>query len=126
MEKEKNANNVNTEQNNTNPNSTEVKTESKHRKSKLRMFLVILFIAVFALVSYVFLKGSYLEYKELGENYIDVFWTNFNYKYCIMGINFLFLYIIMYLTNKGIKKGLKVFFDQEKKKCQSCLINRYR
>ena len=32
-----------------------------------------------------------------------------------MGISFIILSVILYLTNKGIKKGLKPFFDQEKK-----------
>lgn len=95
----------------------EVKQENKNlkKKGKLRMILVILFIIIFALGTYISLKGSYLEYKELGESYVDIFQTNLKYKYYIMGINFLFLYIVMYFTNRGIKKGLKEFFDQEKK-----------
>ena len=56
-----------------------------------------------------------MEYKELGENFVTVFSTNLKYKYTIMGINFVMLYIIMYFTNRGIAKGLKVFFDEEKK-----------
>ena len=32
-----------------------------------------------------------------------------------MGISFVILSVILYLTNRGIKKGLKPFFDQEKK-----------
>ena len=32
-----------------------------------------------------------------------------------MAINFVFLYIVIYFTNRGIKKGLKPFFEKEKK-----------
>lgn len=95
-------------------NNEETKKNQKKR-SKLRMILVLIFIAIFSILTYVVLKGSYLEYKELGEKYINVFWKNINYKYGIMFINFIVLYFVMYFTNRGIKKGLIVFFEQEKK-----------
>ena len=63
---------------------------------KLRMILVILFLIIFAAVSYVQLRGNYLEYLELGEKYTSVFYTNLMYKYTIMAVNFVFLYIIIY------------------------------
>ena len=88
---------------------------TKTKKNKTRKIVVIGFIILFAIVSYVVLRGSYLEYKELGENYISVFFTNLKYKYSIMAISFLVLYIIIYFTNKGIRKGLKEFFDKENK-----------
>ena len=94
--------------------NTQERPQKKH--GKLRMMLVLLFIAVFAVIMYISLRGSYLEYKELGENFIPVFYTNLTYKAAIMGINFIILYFILYFTNKGIKKGLKVFFDKEKRK----------
>lgn len=97
-------------------NHEQVKTqEQPNKKSKLRMILVLIFIAIFSLAMYVVIKGSYLEYQELGEHYIEVFWTNFKYQYTIMGVNFVLLFAIMYFTNRGIKKGLSVFFEQEKK-----------
>ena len=95
--------------------TNQTSTQTPKKKTKIRVLLVLLFLALFSLVTYVILKGSYLEYKELGENYISVFWTNITYKYSIMLINFVILYTVMYLTNRGIKKGLKVFFDQEQK-----------
>ena len=92
-------------------------TQIKGKKSKTRMMLVLIFIAVFTTVSYVQLRGSYLQYKEVGENFINIFYTNLTYKYAIMGINFIILYILIYFTNRGIKKGLKPFFEKKKKKC---------
>lgn len=91
--------------------STEIKPK---KKSKVRMILVIIFILLFAIIMYVQARGSYLEYLELGENYVQVFWTNILYRYAIMGINFVFLFFVIYMTNRGIKKGLKVFFEKEK------------
>ena len=89
------------------------KTEGKN--SKIRVLLVIGFILLFLFVSYISIKSNYLELKELGENYEQVFWANMKYKYLTMGICFVILYIIMYYTNKGIKKSLKTFFDSEEK-----------
>lgn len=84
-------------------------------KESIKRIMVIIFILLLAIVTFVFTRGSFLEYKELGENYISIFKTNLTYRYTIMVINFLVTFVIMFFTNRGIKKGLKVFFDEEKK-----------
>lgn len=96
-------------------NTKETGMRNKKKKSKTRMLLVLLFLAVFAIISYIGLRGSYLEYKELGEQYINIFKTNLTYRYTIMAINFVILYFVLYMTNRGIKKGLKPFFEKESK-----------
>lgn len=96
-------------------NTKETRNRNKKEKSKNRMILVILFLLVFASISYVQLRGSYLEYQELGQQYIHIFYANMFYKYTIMAINFVILYFIIYFTNRGIKKGLKPFFEKENK-----------
>ena len=89
---------------------------SKLRISKkMRAVIVIAFIAIYILATYISLRGQYLEYLELGEQYVEKFFVDMKYKYSIMGISFIILSVILYLTNRGIKKGLKPFFDQEKK-----------
>lgn len=84
------------------------------KNKNLRAILVILFILIFGITTFVSLRGSYLEYNELGENYLELFYTNLRYKYIIMAINFVILYILIYFTNRGIKKGLRPFFEQDK------------
>ena len=117
--KEKKKNNTNetvqVEENKKTNEKVNNKKEQKRKNSKLRMMLVILFLLVFSGVSYVQLRGSYLEYLELGSQYVDIFKTNLIYRYSIMAINFVFLYIVIYFTNRGIKKGLKPFFEKEKR-----------
>ncbi len=85
------------------------------KQRNTRRISVIIFLILFTIINYITLRGNYLEYKELGENYISVFSTNLKYEYSVIAINFIILYIIMYFTGRGIKKGLKVFFDEEKK-----------
>ena len=111
---EENKNNI---EENTN---TQVKPK---KKSKIRMILVIVFILLFAIITYIQTRGSYLEYLELGEKYLDVFYTNIIYRYLIMAINFVFLFFVIYMTNRGIKKGLKEFFDKENKEMPK-LVNK--
>ena len=82
---------------------------------RIRTIAVIIFIALYLLITYISLRGQYLEYAEIGEQYISVFLKNIRYKYIIMGISFIFLSTIIYFTNRGIKKGLQPFFEQEKK-----------
>ena len=66
------------------------------------MIIVLLFIAIFAICSYVSLRGTYLQYKELGENYIQAFETNLKCKYIIFGINVFY--------KQGNKKRIKTVF----------------
>lgn len=85
--------------------------EKKHSKRKLG---VVLFVLLLCIIFYISMRGSFLEYKELGNNFMTVLSTNLKYRYTIMGINFIVLYIVMYIANRGIIKGLKVFFEEEK------------
>ena len=79
-------------------NTKETRNRNKKKKNKTRMILVILFLILFAGISYVQLRGSYLEYKELGEQYINIFKTNMIYKYTIMAINFVVLYFVVWVV----------------------------
>ena len=81
----------------------------------LRRILVTVFLIVCAVIAYINFRGSYLEYKELGENYLQTFLTKEKYYYRVLIINFILVYIIMYFSGRKIKKGLKVFFEQENK-----------
>ena len=102
-------------------NQTENTKKENRKRNMTRMLIIIAFIAVVLLISFISIRGSYLEYKELGEEYIPVFSTNLTYKIILVGINFIFLYIILYFTNRGIKKGLKPFFEKENKKMPKLL-----
>ena len=62
-------------------NTKQTKEKKLKKRNKIRIKLVLLFIAIFACVSYIQLRGSFLEYKELGEQYIHIFYTNIMYRY---------------------------------------------
>ena len=81
----------------------------------LRRIMVMIFIIVFAIITYINFRGSYLQYSELGENYLNTFLKKEKYQYIVTGINFVSIFIIIYFAGRRIKKGLRVFFEQEKK-----------
>ncbi len=90
--------------------------EEKNRKSKKIRRRVVTIISLLAIIiGYIFARGNYLEISGIGENYLSVFKTDIIYTFITFIINFVILYLSFYLTNKTIKKGLKVFFDDEKK-----------
>ena len=54
---------------------------SKLRISKkMRAVIVIAFIAIYILATYISLRGQYLEYLELGEQYVEKFFIDMKYK----------------------------------------------
>lgn len=83
--------------------------------NRIKNILVTVFILLYIIITYVTLRAEYLECAELGNQYIQNFWTNLQYKYAIMGISFIIICTIMIFTNRGIKKGLKPFFENDKK-----------
>jgi len=95
--------------------SEQINQVTPKKKNKLRAILVITFLIIFALFTYVSLRADYLEIREIGENYENIFWQNMKNNYNIIGINFIILFLSIYITNKLIKSGLKTFFLEEKK-----------
>lgn len=93
----------------------------KPKKKKSRMYLVLLFLVLTAAVMYVIYRGNYLEILELGENYLPIFWRNIAYTSITFITNFLVLFILIYFTNRKIKKGLQPFFEEEKRKMPKIL-----
>ncbi len=90
-------------------------TEVSQKNKKIRFIIVLVFLAIFALISFVAYRSEYLQIKEIGEQYISVFKQNISYKYAITFLNFLIWFVTILITNAFIKKGLKKFFEAENK-----------
>ena len=88
---------------------------NKIKKHSTRKTIVIIVSILALIIGYAILRTSYLEMKEIGNEYTNVFSTQIMY-YCITFIiNFVFLFLSFFFTNKQIKKSIKIFFDEEKK-----------
>ena len=99
--------------NEVNTNKTESRTKKKNNKK--RMVIVLLFSIVLLVVLYIMFRGHYLEVLEIGEKYVQPYYKDVNYKIITIVLSFIWIYVLMYTTNKRIKKGLKIFCDDEKK-----------
>ena len=84
------------------------------KKRKTRVILVVVFLILLALYLGITLRGEYLNILSIGENYIDVFTQTIKYQYMVFGINFVFLFFLIYFTTRFIKRGLKKFFEEDK------------
>ena len=93
----------------------ENQTGDKNKKSKIRRRIVIAVFIFALIIMYIIERGEYLEIKEIGENYISIFWQNMQYITITAIINFLIVFTIMYITTSRVKQGLKTFFDDEKR-----------
>ena len=95
------------------PANTETESTTKKRKTRKKLVLAVLAIAL--LIIYIVERGEFLEIKEIGENYISMFWQNMKYRGIAAVVNFLAIFTLTYTTTTKVKRGLKVFFEDEKK-----------
>lgn len=92
-----------------------VKEETTKVPWKNRRIIVLSIAFVVAIIIYAVLRANYLEMKEIGEQYLDVFWKNTIFTAITFVANFVFLFLSFYLTNRTIKNSLQIFFEDEKK-----------
>lgn len=80
------------------------------KEIKLRTLLMIAFVIltlIFATGKYISLQIEYLEYKEIGENFVNIFWKNIQTKAIIMGVAFVVIFLSFLITNICINRGIK-------------------
>ena len=85
------------------------------KTSRKRIAIVVTFLIIFTIYMTINLRAEYLQTRGIGEKYIEVFKQNVKYKLGIGLINFMMLYISTYITTRFIKRGLKKFFEEDKK-----------
>lgn len=88
------------------------------RTKKIKMIKtisVIICLILFVLYAYISYRVNYLQVLEIGEQYLSVFNTNNQYKVKMFLGCFIVLFLIVIMANFSIKKGLKPFFNDEKK-----------
>lgn len=90
-------------------------TKEKGKKVTLRTLLVCVALIVFAIIVAVTCRAEYLNLKEIGNEYVTVFEENVKNKMYVGITTFIIAYIVVYITNRFIKKGLKSFFEDENK-----------
>ncbi|MBR3133287.1 MAG: UPF0182 family protein [Clostridia bacterium] len=80
-----------------------------------RKLVVVFFLIIYLFISFVMARGEYLEIKEIGEQYVSIFYTNVANKLAVTVLAFAISYIIIYFSNLKLKSGLEAFFVKEQK-----------
>lgn len=88
---------------------------NKTKKHNTRKILVIIVSIIALIAGYATLRTNYLEMKEIGDEYVNAFYRSTIYYCLTFVINFVILFLAFFLTNRQIKKSIKIFFDEEKK-----------
>ena len=70
-------------------------------KNKKRVILVITFLVLFAIYIAINLRGEYLKTLQIGQEYLGVFEQNVKFRFGVILINFVVLYIATYLTTNN-------------------------
>ncbi len=84
------------------------------KKMKKRTLLVLAVLAIFVICELIVFRADYISTMEIGEQYVATLMQNLKYKINIGLVNFILVFLIVYINNGLIKKGLKKFFDEDK------------
>ena len=77
------------------------------KKRILSTLLTIMVILVLAIITSVYYISETVQFKEIGEEYLKIFNTNFIERVGIFCFTAISTYLIIIFTNIGIRKGLK-------------------
>lgn len=93
----------------------EAKANENKKQNKVRKTIVTIVLILAAIILYIIERGQYLEIKEIGENYLPIFWQNLRNISITAILNFIIIFTVIYISTSKIKNGLKTFFEDEKK-----------
>lgn len=89
--------------------------KDKVKKIISRRLIVILFFILVGAVFFVSARGEYLQYKEIGEQYVSIFFKNLRTKYIVFFVAFVCSYLMIFISNKIVRKSLRDIFNKEGK-----------
>jgi hypothetical protein len=92
-----------------------VGTKKRKKNNNFRTLVVTIVAIVCFVCAYVAYRGNILQVQEIGEMFVNAFKSDVKYKIITIVASFTWMYLLVYITNKRIRKGLKVFFQDEKK-----------
>ena len=96
--------------------ASEEKNKSTIKQSKkIRRIIVLIVMLIFIAYTAISIRSQYLSYIGIGEEYESVFNEKIYSKYSMNAILFVVFYILLYVSNRFIFRGLKKFFEDEKK-----------
>ena len=99
--------------------------KEKVKKIVTRRLVVTFFLIIYALILIVTTRSAYLKYKEIGEQYVSIFFKNIKTQFLVLGVSFLISYVILYFSHRLLKKALKELFEKDGNRCQNSLTSQF-
>ena len=93
--------------------------KDKLKKVISRRIIVGFFLILYAFIIIVSTRSEYLQYKEIGTQYVSIFKKNIRTRYLVLGVCFVISYLIIYLSNLG-----KTFLIERKRSFHDYQISR--
>ena len=87
----------------------------KVKKLLNRKFIVILFLIIYIIAFTIGVRSMYLQYREIGEQYVSIFKKNLETQSIIFVITFVLSFLILFVSNLFLKKSVKELFEKEEK-----------
>lgn len=87
----------------------------KRKRFNFRLLLVIVVLVVFSISAYITNRAEFLKIREIDTKYTSIFMKNFYMKVGMFAVVAIVTYIVFYINNRIIRRGLKAFFDEENK-----------
>ena len=87
----------------------------KVKKLLNRKFIVILFLIIYIIAFTIGVRSMYLQYIEIGEQYVSIFKKNLETQSIIFVITFVLSFLILFVSNLFLKKSVKELFEKEEK-----------
>ena len=84
--------------------------EKKLKKVNIRRIIVLVVLSIFLIWQIITNRAEYLKIKGIGEGYTSIFFTDFYMELAVFGVCFAVTYILFYINNRVIRKGMRVFF----------------
>lgn len=89
--------------------------EKKLKKVNIRRIIVLVVLSIFLIWQIITNRAEYLKIKGIGEGYTSIFFTDFYMELAVFGVCFAVTYILFYINNRVIRKGMRVFFEKEER-----------
>ena len=94
----------------------------KNNKAKKIWYIgVIIFVLISLAYAGITYRAGYLQTLEIGEEYLSAFEQKNEYVIKLFTFSFIVIFMLVFITTNLIKRGLKDFFDDEKKEMPKLL-----
>ena len=87
----------------------------KLKKLFNRRLIVIVFLILYLIAITIGVRSMYLQYKEIGEQYVSIFKKDLETRSIIFVVTFILSFLTLFISNLLLKNSVKELFEKEEK-----------